>query len=79
MEVMLPSDKEAAIEKRLRAEIAADLGKGLVIKPVTTITSGFEIVPTEGGFKISATGGDIESYIKEFIRPRINEILFEES
>ncbi|MBE0673993.1 MAG: hypothetical protein IH591_04975 [Bacteroidales bacterium] len=78
MEVMLPSDKAEAIGKRIRAEIASELGKGLVIKPVSTIASGFEIAPSEGGFKISATGGDIEAYLKEFIRPKLKEILFEE-
>jgi len=78
MEVLLPAGKAEDIEKKLRTEIGAVLGKGLIIKPVNSVKSGFEIVPAEGGFKISATGSDIEAYLKEFIRPKLVEILFVE-
>jgi V/A-type H+-transporting ATPase subunit E len=77
MEVLVSKKKSEAIEKRLKAEVGAELGKGLVIKPIESIKTGFEIIPSGGGFKISATGGDIEAYLKEFIRPKLNNILFE--
>lgn len=78
MEVLLPKAKAEAVEKELRKQIGAVLGSGLTIKPVAGIKSGFEIIPEGGGFKISATGGDIEAYIREFIRPKLVGILFEE-
>lgn len=78
MEVLLPSAQADTIEKRLKKEIGSVLGNGLIIKPVSSIKTGFEVIPSEGGFKISATGGDIEAYLMEFIRPRLIEILFEE-
>ncbi|MFO7575552.1 MAG: hypothetical protein R6W67_10405 [Bacteroidales bacterium] len=77
MEVLVSKKKSEAIEKILKAEIGAELGKGLVVKPIDSIKTGFEIVPSGGGFKISATGGDIEAYLKEFIRPKLISILFE--
>lgn len=77
MEVLVSENKSGAIEKRLKAEIGSELGKGLIVKPVTSIKTGFEIVSADGGFKISATGGDIEAYLKEFIRPKLINILFE--
>ncbi len=77
MEVLVSEGKAQAIEKRLKAEIANELGKGLVIKPVSSIKTGFEIVSESAGFKISATGGDLEAYLKEFIRPKLIDILFE--
>ncbi len=77
MEVLVSKEKAGAIEKRLKAEIGSELGKGLTVKPVSSIKTGFEIIPSGGGFKISATGGDIEAYLKEFIRPKLINILFE--
>jgi V/A-type H+-transporting ATPase subunit E len=79
VEALVPQDKMEKISKRVKEEVAAELGKGLVIRPVSTIKAGFEIISSEGGFKISATGNDIEAYLKEFIRPKLNQILFEES
>jgi len=79
VEALVPEDKMDKISRRVKEEVASELGKGLIIKPVATIKSGFEIVSSDGGFKISATANDIEAYLKEFIRPKLNHILFEES
>lgn len=77
MEVLVSKEKSETLEKSLKAAIGAELGKDLIVKPVGTIKTGFEIVSSGGGFKISATGGDIEAYLKEFIRPKLINILFE--
>lgn len=77
-DVLLPADKAAAVEKKLRDMTGSALGSKIILKPAGSITSGFEIVPFEGGFKISATAGDLEAYLKEFLRPKLVEILFEE-
>lgn len=79
IEALVPEDKMDKISKRIKDEVSDELGKGLVIRPVSTIKTGFEIISSDGGFKISATGNDLESYLKEFIRPKLNHILFEES
>ncbi len=78
MEVLLPDGKSDDIEKKLKKSLQKELGSSLIIKPVSRIDTGFELVSPEGGFKISVTGGDIESYLREFIRPKLIEILFEE-
>jgi V/A-type H+/Na+-transporting ATPase subunit E len=78
MEVLIPADKIKDIEKRLKAEIASELGSGLILRPVSSIKSGFEIISGSDGVKISATATDIEAYLKEFIRPKLNELLFED-
>jgi len=78
MEVLIPAEKLVAIEKRLKAEIASELGSGLILRPVSSIKSGFEIISSSNGVKISATATDIEAYLKEFIRPKLNELLFED-
>lgn len=79
MEALVPENKAATIEDKLKAAIGKELGEGLTIKPLARIKAGFEIVPGDGGFKISATGNDIEDYLKEFIRPKLIQILFEEN
>jgi V/A-type H+/Na+-transporting ATPase subunit E len=79
VEALVPEDKMKSIEKRLKAEVASELGTGIILKPVASIKSGFEIVSSDGGFKISATANDIEAYLKEFIRPKLNNLLFEEN
>ncbi len=66
------------MKKRLKAEIASELGSGLILRPVSSVKTGFEIISTSDGVKISATATDIEAYLKEFIRPKLNELLFED-
>lgn len=78
MEVLIPAEKLEAIEKRLKSEIASELGSGLVLRPVSSVKSGFEIISSNDGVKISATATDIEAYLREFIRPKLNELLFED-
>jgi hypothetical protein len=75
VEALVPEDKMEKYQRELKEEVASELGKGLIIKPVATIKSGFEIVSSDGGFKISATANDIEAYLREFIRPKLNHIL----
>jgi V/A-type H+/Na+-transporting ATPase subunit E len=79
VEVLLPAGTAERIEKRLRSEISKELKSGLILKPSSKIKTGFEIIPSGSSFKISATGEDLEAYLKEFIRPKLAEILFQES
>jgi len=78
VEVLLPEGSMEKIESMLRAEISNDLKSGMILKPSSKIKTGFEIMPSGSGFKISATGDDLEAYLKEFIRPKLAKILFEE-
>jgi len=78
IEVLIPAEKMQLVEKKLKAEIAAEFASGLVLRPVSSIKTGFEILSNNDGVKISATATDIEAYLREFIRPKLNELLFED-
>ena len=78
VEVLLPAGGLEKIENRLHSEISDHLKSRITLKPSSRIKTGFEIIPAGSGFKISATGEDLEAYLKEFIRPKLAEILFEE-
>ncbi|MFO7656926.1 MAG: hypothetical protein R6W78_07650 [Bacteroidales bacterium] len=54
------------------------LDKGIEIKGDGAIKSGFQISPKDGGYKISFTENDFNNFFKQYVRPKLAELLFEE-
>ncbi len=76
IEVFIPEEMKRNIEDYFTAETRKTLSAGIVFKPVKTMEKGFEIKPSGKDFKISVTEGDFVSFIKEFLRPRLYDLLF---
>lgn len=66
--------------KELEAYFAANakqlLNNGVKIESVNNIKTGFQIGPADGSFKVSFSSDDFADFFKEFIRPKLVELLF---
>lgn len=79
LEIHLPDGITGDVEKYLAGKTAKILSDGIILRPVKSLEKGFEIHPSGKGYKISVTDRDLASYIKEFIRPKLAQLLFEEN
>jgi len=76
LEVLLPADQLENTEKQFRNKVNGLLNNSLVFTPVPGLSSGFEIRPQNGGYKISMTDEALEEFLRSHFRPRTAEFLF---
>jgi V/A-type H+-transporting ATPase subunit E len=79
IDVVVPEKIAVDIEKYVREETSKALKSGLIISHSGTMENGFEIKPHGKGYKIRITESDFNSYIREFLRPKLIELLFEQN
>ena len=78
LEVLLPAQKQAELQKTFEKGGSNLLKKGLILAFTKNIKAGFRIGPVEGSFKISLTDEDFTEFFKEYLRPRTRSYLFGE-
>ena len=76
-EILRPEKAIADVEKYLKGKTNKVLSAKLSLRPGKSLEKGFEIHPSGQQYKISVTDTDIAGYLREFIRPRLTELLFE--
>ncbi|MBN1927480.1 MAG: V-type ATP synthase subunit E [Prolixibacteraceae bacterium] len=52
------------------------LNKGLVIESANNVKAGFQLGPSDGSYKVSFSREDFINFFKEFLRPKVVELLF---
>lgn len=70
-------DKEA-ITSYFAGKAKEMLDKGLSVESANGIRAGFQIGPSDGSYKVSFTEADFINFFKEFLRPKLVELLFEQ-
>lgn len=78
LEVLLPEQKKAELQKSFEKSVKDQLSKNLEVSYAKGIKSGFRIGPANGSFKISLTDEDFKEFFKEYLRPRTRAFLFGE-
>jgi V/A-type H+-transporting ATPase subunit E len=76
IEVFVPSEMKKEIEDFFAQGTRKALSEGITLKPVKSMERGFEIKPSGKDYKISVTEKDFISFIKEFLRPKLIDLLF---
>ncbi|MFW6327771.1 MAG: V-type ATP synthase subunit E [Bacteroidota bacterium] len=76
--VLLPVDKQAEMDKFFKSRSKEILDKGVIINYSDNLKSGFEIAPKDGGYKISFTDQVFENFLKDYLRPKLFILLFGE-
>jgi V/A-type H+-transporting ATPase subunit E len=76
--VLVPKSDEKSLLEYFTKSAKNLLDKGLEIKGDESIKSGFQISPKDGSFKIGFTGDDFANFFKQYLRPRLVELLFED-
>lgn len=75
--VFLPAAKEKELREYFMAKTTDLLKKGLELKFDENLSSGFEIAPADGSFRISFTDEVFENFLRDYLRPRLMDYLFE--
>jgi len=76
IEVYIPEEMKTEIENYFSGETRKTLSGGIILHPVKSMEKGFEIHPSGKDYKLSVTESDFVSFIKEFLRPKLIDLLF---
>lgn len=77
-EVLLPAKDQKNLEAYFSSHAKQLMKNGLTLKFSKTIDAGFRIGPEGSTFKISLTDKDFLEFFKQFLRPKIKKLLFDE-
>lgn len=76
--ILLPEKDEKELNAYFTKSAKDLLDKGLEIKFEAAVKSGFQITPKDGSYKISFTEEDFNNFFKQYLRPKLVEILFQD-
>lgn len=76
LKLMLPEASEKELNEYLTKKVFATLNKDFEIVADRNIKYGFKIGPKDGSYIISFSEKDFENLFREYMRPRIVEMLF---
>jgi len=76
--VLVPANDEKKLVEYFTKSAKKLLDKGLEIKTDETLKSGFRISPRDGSYKIGFTEDDFTNFFKQYLRPRLVGLLFED-
>ena len=75
-QVVIEANDAGALTKYFESNAKALLNKGVTIKEVNGIKAEFTVIPAEGGYKLTFGEDELIAYFKEFLRPKLVEMLF---
>jgi V/A-type H+-transporting ATPase subunit E len=77
LRVLLPPSDLKKIEKQLKSRLAAELKKGVELKPFPELAAGFRIAMKDGSSYYNFTDQGIAEILAEYLNPKIAEIVQE--
>ena len=78
LNVILPDTGKEQMEKYVKQGLAAELNKGVEFSFSQDFRTGFKIGPADGSYLISFTDDDFMNFLKAYLRPKTNQLLFGE-
>jgi V/A-type H+-transporting ATPase subunit E len=78
IEVLLPEDKRAELEKAFKGRLLDNMSKGLRLQFSKSLKGGFQIGPKGSSFKVSLTDEDFMEFFRQYLRPQTKAFLFGE-
>ena len=75
-QLVIETADEAALTGFFKAQAAEQLKKGLSIRQVNGLGTDFTLAAADGSYKIQLGKQDFVEYFKEFLRPKLVEMLF---
>lgn len=76
MNVLLPAGDEKQLSDYFKKSAKSLLDQGIEIKFDASVKAGFQLSPKDGSYKVSFTDSDFINFFKQFLRPKLVEILF---
>lgn len=74
--VLINEKQEKEVADFFKARVKSLLDQGLEIKAGKQIKAGFQIGPQDGSYKVSFTDEDFNNFFKEYLRPKLVQLLF---
>ena len=74
----MPEDRKKAIADYISSSVKDSLDKNIEIEGADGIKNGFRIASDNGRYYINFTDKEFDAFFREYIRPRVAEILFGE-
>ena len=78
LSLILPEEKEAEFQSFINNKTIKTMSEGININFDKRFKAGFKIAPKDKGYYISFTDQDFENLFKEYLRPKMIKLLFEE-
>lgn len=78
LNVILPGKEKEQMDKFLKNNLAAEFNKSVEFSFSQEVKSGFKIGPADGSYLISFTDEDFMNFLKAYLRPKTNQLLFSE-
>lgn len=76
LKVLIPAEKEKELKDYLSKKVMTTLNQNFEVVADKNLKYGFKIGPQDGSFFISFSDLDFENLFREYMRPRIIEMLF---
>ncbi|MCD8102917.1 MAG: hypothetical protein LUE26_10175 [Alistipes sp.] len=76
LQALLPESGREKLDKALAADSAGLLDKGIEVGYSDEVKTGFKIGPKDGGYYISFTDESFNALLREYLRPKVRELLF---
>jgi len=76
LKVLVPESQQAELTSFIAQKAKKLLESGLTIESANKIKAGFQVGPSDGSYKVSFTETDFINFFKEFLRPKVAELLF---
>ncbi|MEJ2662773.1 MAG: hypothetical protein P8107_01830 [Spirochaetia bacterium] len=77
--LLVAGDDLKKVEDLLKTKLAAEMRKGVTIKPLPEIKAGFRIMETDGEAYYNITDEGISEILCEYLNPRLADLLKEHS
>lgn len=75
-QVIVEAKDAKALTAYFESNAKALLNKGVTIKEANGIKADFTVIPADGGYKLTFGEEELVAYFKEFLRPKLVEMLF---
>lgn len=76
LKVLLPASQQKEFEDFFKKKASDLMQKGLDVIFTDKIKGGFKIGPKNGGYVISLTDEDFDTFFRSFLRPKLIEMLY---
>ncbi|MBN1949785.1 MAG: hypothetical protein JW801_01190 [Bacteroidales bacterium] len=76
LSILLSKEDEKNLSDFFKKEAKAYLDKGISLSFDENVKNGFQLGPKDGSYKVSFTEEDFINFFKQYLRPRLVEILF---
>lgn len=76
LNLIVPAQKLTEFEQYIRSKIGTELNAGISFTADNKAKTGFKIQPADNGYYISVNDQDFGDFFKEYLRPKVNRLLF---